>query len=170
MGLLDSLMGRDRHLPGEQQRVLKYADADQCKNFLLGLCPHELFSNTKYDLGTCSKEHVDRLKEQFERDPKKDHYRKKWRSTQRADLTKVLEAVDRRIAQNKAKITRGQNEHQQIGEEQEKKIKVLKDEMTALLKQAEGAADEGLVEDSQALVQKTETIKKEIEELSQPWF
>ena len=47
--LLDELMGPNRN--GDQKIFKKYWDDDVCKHFLVDFCPHDLFVNTKSDLG-----------------------------------------------------------------------------------------------------------------------
>mmetsp|Transcript_15519 Transcript_15519/g.42693 ORF Transcript_15519/g.42693 Transcript_15519/m.42693 type:complete len:461 (-) Transcript_15519:99-1481(-) len=168
--LLDSLMGRDRNLAAEAQRVPKFTDDDICRNFLLGFCPNLLFTNTKYDLGQCTKAHTEHLKEAFEKDERHSYYRRKWRPALKHELSRLLEGVDKRIALNKIKIAKGQTLSQDIEEEQKKKVAALKEEMAELLKRAEEIAEEGQCEESQALVSKTELLKKQIEELSRTWF
>ena len=47
--LLDSLMGPYRN--GDTRRTIRtFSDPEVCKNFLCGLCPHTLFTNTVSDL------------------------------------------------------------------------------------------------------------------------
>ena len=56
--LLDELMGRDRNLaPNEHREEKRWDDTDVCKYSLVEFCPHELFTNTRADLGTCYKVH-----------------------------------------------------------------------------------------------------------------
>ena len=63
---LDKLMGKNRNIPfSEQKNDEHYYDEDVCKHFLCTICPHELFPNTKYDLGPCPKRHDDFFKIQF---------------------------------------------------------------------------------------------------------
>ena len=76
--LLDELMGKERNLlPTERQNVgSHFSDPEVCKHFLCGFCPHQLFINTKSDLGTfafiyltqlgnCNKIHDDLLKAEY---------------------------------------------------------------------------------------------------------
>jgi RNA-binding protein Luc7-like 2 len=62
--LLDALMGKERDLPVEQQEKVKkkFSDRSVCKYFICGLCPyHELFKNTKSDLGESTTRHMPSL-------------------------------------------------------------------------------------------------------------
>lgn len=47
--------------------------AQFCRFYLSGLCPHDLFSNTKSDLGPCDKEHNDKMKEMYVLLIRQDH-------------------------------------------------------------------------------------------------
>lgn len=50
--MLDELMGRDRNLLPSEAKEYHFYDDDVCKYYLVGLCPHDLFVNTKNHLGT----------------------------------------------------------------------------------------------------------------------
>jgi hypothetical protein len=64
--LLDELMGKNRNaLPTQASKGTHFSDPEVCKNFLVQFCPHQLFINTKSDLGTCSKLHDEHLKSQY---------------------------------------------------------------------------------------------------------
>lgn len=41
-----------------------------CKNFLVRFCPHELFTNTKADLGPCEKIHDERIRDAYRKNVK----------------------------------------------------------------------------------------------------
>jgi RNA-binding protein Luc7-like 2 len=45
---------------------IKFTDPKVCRNFLAGICPHDVFVNTKMDLGQCPKTHSQRLKDEYE--------------------------------------------------------------------------------------------------------
>ena len=53
--LLDKLMGPDRDVPREVASSIKRSPHDDCvcKYMLVGMCPYDLFRNTKSDLGAC---------------------------------------------------------------------------------------------------------------------
>ena len=57
---LDELFGKDRDLPLKERFESKehYDDLDVCKYNLVSFCPHDLFPNTKNDLG----EYLSRIK------------------------------------------------------------------------------------------------------------
>ena len=51
--MLDELMGKDRDLSIKEKYGQKkhFSDEEVCKFYLLDFCPHDLFPNTKSDLG-----------------------------------------------------------------------------------------------------------------------
>ncbi len=74
--MLDELMGRNRNLmPNEKPKDVHWSDPDNCKFFLVEFCPHDLFTNTKADLGPCGKVHDEAMKRMYEED-RNDSYRK----------------------------------------------------------------------------------------------
>ena len=74
--MLDELMGRNRNVaPHENVRELVWSDPEICRYFLVDFCPHDLFTNTKADLGPCGKIHDEDLKQKFTLE-KETHYKK----------------------------------------------------------------------------------------------
>lgn len=65
--LLDSLMGINRNNDSNTNAITNFHDDRLCKFHLLGLCPHEMFVNTKMDCGPCPKVHSDALQDEFQR-------------------------------------------------------------------------------------------------------
>ncbi|XP_017302201.1 luc7-like protein 3 [Diaphorina citri] len=85
--LLDELMGRHRNAaPHEQNREVRWEDPEFCKYFLVKFCPHDLFVNTRADLGACTKVHdgrdkersSSRVKDSKERERDRDSENREW--------------------------------------------------------------------------------------------
>ncbi|KVI07591.1 hypothetical protein Ccrd_014055 [Cynara cardunculus var. scolymus] len=75
--LLDELMGSARNLTEEERRGHKeitWDDKEVCGFYMVKFCPHDLFVNTRSDLGPCPKIHDPKLKESFESSPRHDSY------------------------------------------------------------------------------------------------
>jgi len=158
--LLDSLMGGDRDLKADERRIRSFTDDDYCRNFLLGLCPHDLFKNTKIDLGPCDRQHDDVVKESFDSDKDNMLYKRKWRRGLRSTLKGLMDNVDRRIGLNQSRLAREKTSD----EAQKGQVTALKDDVSAKLKQAEQAASDGHFEESRRLMGDSEEIKKRIED------
>lgn len=45
---------------------LTITDPKVCRSYLVGTCPHDLFTNTKQDYGPCPKQHIKTLKDEYE--------------------------------------------------------------------------------------------------------
>lgn len=64
--LLEQLMGGGISSRAAQ---LNMHDPKVCRSYLVGTCPHDLFTNTKQDLGPCSRVHSEALKAEYEAMP-----------------------------------------------------------------------------------------------------
>lgn len=62
-------MGNKYTLVFEKVKIPKhlFLSKKTCKFFLCAFCPHELFVNTRADLGPCLKTHDEELKKQYEK-------------------------------------------------------------------------------------------------------
>jgi len=65
--LLDRLMGINRNNDRNDEVVSDFRDDRVCKFYLRGVCPHDMFVNTKVDIGPCKNLHSDELKAKFEK-------------------------------------------------------------------------------------------------------
>ena len=75
--LLDQLMGpnRNKTQDGDASSESRWDDDNVCPWFLCDFCPHDLFKNTKEDLGPCPHLHSPTLKEEFCKQPEKTRNR-----------------------------------------------------------------------------------------------
>jgi hypothetical protein len=71
---LEEMMGKEAL--GYAPSVTSIDDPKACRDYLCGLCPYELFVNTKSDVGTCPKQdtHSDSLRAHYERAVKQGHH------------------------------------------------------------------------------------------------
>ncbi|KAK1759909.1 hypothetical protein QBC47DRAFT_373307 [Echria macrotheca] len=92
--LLEQLMGGGMSSRSAQ---LSLTDPKVCRSYLVGHCPHDLFTNTKQDLGPCSRVHSEALKAEYEALP--EHERKKYgfEYDYMRDLQKYIDECNRRI-------------------------------------------------------------------------
>ena len=76
--MLDALMGRNRNAElGAGGKQPTWEDEGVCHYFVVDFCPHDLFTNTKSDLGACPNIHDKGMKEAFKAAPmstKKEQY------------------------------------------------------------------------------------------------
>ncbi|KAI7716578.1 hypothetical protein KC353_g5287, partial [Hortaea werneckii] len=101
--LLEQLMGdqlltanpASTHKPPQ----LALTDPKVCRSYLCGSCPHDLFTNTKQDLGACPKAHQPNLKEEYAAasEEKKREWGFEWDYLR--DIGRYVGDCDRRIDQ-----------------------------------------------------------------------
>jgi len=162
--LLDSMMGAGRNSKLKDRKARSFTDDDICRKFMLGLCPHELFKNTKMDIGPCGKHHNDMLKEAFEADSEYKPRRRKWGGQLRTQLKQLLQDVGRRGETNHSRIAREQ-ESGGGAREENKQLALLKEEVSEKIKQAEVEADNGKFDVSRSIMREVELEKVRIDEL-----
>ena len=103
---LNELMGKDRNHPLHIRLKKRdhFDDPDVCKYNLVAFCPHDLFPNTKADLGKCTKRHDEFFKDMFKQDPNQDYYQRKYEQELMDLLDKLIQKVDERIRKSHYRI------------------------------------------------------------------
>lgn len=74
---------------------LSLTDPKVCRSFLAGTCPHDLFTNTKQDLGPCPKVHSEPLKSEYDNAADKSKYGFEYDYMR--DMQKYIDECNRRI-------------------------------------------------------------------------
>ncbi|KAK3380839.1 hypothetical protein B0H63DRAFT_474456 [Podospora didyma] len=92
--LLEQLMGGGISSRSAQ---LSLTDPKVCKSYLAGTCPHDLFTNTKQDLGPCSRVHSEALKAEYESLPEPARQKLGFEYDYMRDLQKYIDECNRRI-------------------------------------------------------------------------
>ncbi|RDL29973.1 putative U1 snRNP protein [Venustampulla echinocandica] len=92
--LLEQLMGAGASSRAAQ---LSITDPKVCRSFLVGTCPHDLFTNTKQDLGPCPKVHSEPLKTEYDSAPQADKQKWGFEYDYMRDLQKYIDECNRRI-------------------------------------------------------------------------
>ncbi|KAF4706889.1 Luc7-like protein 3 [Perkinsus olseni] len=172
--LLDQLMGRDRNVSAaekvkiEEKKINWMTQTRYCPYFLLDFCPHDLFVNTKADMGPCNKEHCEYTKSRFE----------KWEdcAEKRAvvdkysrELLSFLEYLETQLAH---KIRRGKARVSaeipdiEIPPQNKEQIDELKRRIHGIVKEAEELAEKGRIAESEKRMGQAEPLNSKIRELS----
>ncbi|RMX37836.1 hypothetical protein pdam_00023268 [Pocillopora damicornis] len=152
--MLDELMGTQRDGARPEDEV-KFSDDRVCKSYLMGLCPHELFNNTKMDLGPCNKIHEAALKADFEIASKKRDYG--YDVDQMEHLQSFIKDCDRKIQIAKKRLEETQDDHDNVPEAQA--VHDLAEQIGKKLAEAETVGAEGKVEESMELMKEVEDLK-----------
>jgi len=157
--MLDQLMGKDRDLDPSERRERKWDDDDICPYFLVNFCPHDLFGNTKSDLGPCSKDHDEKLIEEFRKEPEKIQVRTEKRYLRH--LQDLIRVVDNRVKRGEERlnlVSETPNAGPYAAELNKKNeaIRELQSEMETL-------GEEGKIDEVNELMEKLEALKTEKE-------
>jgi len=156
--MLDELMGRDRNLaPDDKQRGITWDDRRVCKYYLCGLCPHDLFTNTKSDLGPCSLIHDDELVTEFNR--ASPHHRRHVEEDFERMLEGHIRECDRRIARGHARLKITTSEA--VPDLEDEKVKAMTEKINELMENAERLGCQGLIDESQSVLRLCDQIKEE---------
>ncbi|XP_065165898.1 luc7-like protein 3 [Atheta coriaria] len=166
--LLDELMGRNRNVaPNEKGKKLNWEDSEYCKYYLVKFCPHDLFVNTRADLGVCTKIHDEEVKKLFAEGKsfKKILYQEEFvRFCQ-----SMINDVDRKIIKGKQRLElKSQTETIPVSAECQRnteEINTLTDRINSLVEKAEQAGYQGNVDQAQDLMKLCDKLKEERDSL-----
>ncbi|CAH0385089.1 unnamed protein product [Bemisia tabaci] len=168
--LLDELMGRNRNLgPNQKSKELHWEDPEFCKYFLVKFCPHDLFVNTRADLGPCPKVHDDLAKEQF--DKSTSYLKTQYEDDFLRFAQGMLNEVERKIAKGKQRLAlmEAKESPSSLSPAQTQKnmeqINLLSEKINNLVNEAEQMGIEGNVEQAQGLMKLKDQLEEEREAL-----
>eukprot|EP01055_Gregarina_sp_Pseudo9_P000538 Gregarina_sp_Pseudo_9__537@NODE_1347_length_1671_cov_4_926471_g1258_i0_p1_GENE_NODE_1347_length_1671_cov_4_926471_g1258_i0NODE_1347_length_1671_cov_4_926471_g1258_i0_p1_ORF_typecomplete_len458_score137_97LUC7/PF03194_15/5_8e75FdhE/PF04216_12/0_0011ZnC2H2_12/PF18112_1/1e04ZnC2H2_12/PF18112_1/0_053KMP11/PF03037_16/0_04KMP11/PF03037_16/3_4e03DUF4407/PF14362_6/0_31Vps53_N/PF04100_12/0_47LPP/PF04728_13/32LPP/PF04728_13/17CAMSAP_CC1/PF17095_5/5_2e02CAMSAP_CC1/PF17095_5/0_37DUF1811/PF08838_10/5_8e03DUF len=161
--LLDSLLGVDRNaLPEQRQnRQQRFNDSDVCRYFLVDFCPHDLFPNTRSDLGPCPKIHNDSLKEQYQSSPDKEAFAVEYEAEFISFLEKLIEQAEQKIEKANRRIDAPLPDNALLSEEQQQQVDKLNEEISRLLGEAEKAGERGDVEEAAVITRQVQQLRRE---------
>lgn len=97
--LLEQLMGDQFSGSASARNAnLTLTDPKVCRSYLVGTCPHDLFTNTKQDLGPCPKVHSENLKLEYDGVPAAEKNSKYgFEYDYMRDMQKYIDECNRRI-------------------------------------------------------------------------
>uniref|UniRef100_A0A8C9GDW4 Luc7-like protein 3 n=1 Tax=Piliocolobus tephrosceles TaxID=591936 RepID=A0A8C9GDW4_9PRIM len=162
--LLDSLMGKDRNETTSKKKY-SFKDDDVCKYYLIDFCPHDLFINTKSDIGRCKNIHSDILKEQLENHEDYKYYLAKYQNRFMSTLKKMVETADIKIKKNKERLKSLSENSPKSGKKE--KIECINNHICDLLKQAEAAGEKGDLVKATSFNNQVTTLQAEIKRLNE---
>lgn len=160
--LLDELMGRNRNLdPSVKSKELNWEDEEFCTYFMVKFCPHDLFVNTRADLGQCGKLHDEEAKKLFE-EAKPSRKKIQFEEDFLRFCSNMINEVDRKILKGKQRLLlmNSKLEGRPVSKQQEQ-INTMNEKISKLLREAEEAGIRGDVEQAQSLMQMSDQLKEE---------
>ncbi|KAL9225229.1 hypothetical protein vseg_001178 [Gypsophila vaccaria] len=171
--LLDELMGAARNLTDEEKkgyRELKWDDKEVCACYMVRFCPHDLFVNTRSDLGPCPKVHDPKLKESFENSPRHDSYVPRFEAELAQFCEKLVADLDRKVRRGRERLDQEVElpPPPPITPEKAEQLSVLEEKIKILLEQVESLGEVGKVDEAEALMRKVDSLNAEKTALTQP--
>ncbi|CAK9181535.1 unnamed protein product [Ilex paraguariensis] len=170
--LLDELMGAARNLTEEEKKgykEVKWDDKEVCGFYMVRFCPHDLFVNTRSDLGPCPKIHDPKLKESFEQSPRHDTYVPRFEAELANFCEKLVMDLDRRVRRGRERLDQEVEvpPPPPISAEKSEQLAVLEEKIKNLLEQVESLGEAGKVDEAGALMKKVEMLNAEKTALTQ---
>lgn len=114
--LLEQLMGKELLISPQttRRREVDIRSSQVCKAFLVGQCPHDLFSNTKMKLGSCPNLHLQKHKLEYEYRIRKGEEFPEFQHEYHRTLQKYLLEIDSIIANSAKKLQHTPEEKEKI--------------------------------------------------------
>ncbi|KAL8141463.1 hypothetical protein V2J09_014495 [Rumex salicifolius] len=170
--LLDELMGAARNLTDEEKkgyREVKWDDKDVCAPYMVRFCPHDLFVNTRSDLGPCPRIHDAKLKESFEESPRHDSYVPRFEVELAQFCEKLVMDLDRKVRRGRERLAQEAEPvpTPPLSSEKAEQLSVLEEKIKNLLEQVESLGEAGKVDEAEALMRKVEVLNIEKTTLTQ---
>ncbi|KAI8818283.1 uncharacterized protein EV422DRAFT_537920 [Fimicolochytrium jonesii] len=153
--LLEELMGKEA-LGGVPDNM-KFTDPQVCKDYLCGLCPHDLFTNTKMDIGPCNKSHSPKLLEEYKRavsEAGHPGFQEEWFRS----LSEFVKDCDRKVDAAQRRLDKTPEDARAV--QLSREIGDLTNEIATLTGQVETLGEEGKVTESMELMNKVEDLQK----------
>ncbi|KAJ9678962.1 hypothetical protein PVL29_021007 [Vitis rotundifolia] len=170
--LLDELMGAARNLTEEEKKGYKevtWDDKEVCGFYMVRFCPHDLFVNTRSDLGPCPRIHDQKLKESFEKSPRHDSYVPRFEAELAQFCEKLVMDLDRRVRRGRERLAQEVEAAPPapLSVEKSEQLSVLEEKIKNLLEQVEALGEAGKVDEAEALMRKVEMLNAEKTVLTQ---
>ncbi|KAL4362909.1 hypothetical protein GQ457_04G035830 [Hibiscus cannabinus] len=170
--LLDELMGTARNLTEEEKkgyREIRWDDKEVCAFYMVRFCPHDLFVNTRSDLGSCPRVHDQKLKESFEKSPRHDAYVPKFEGELAQFCEKLVMDLDRKVRRGQERLAQEVEPAPPapLSAEKSEQLSVLEEKIKNLLEQVETLGEAGKVDEAEALMRKVEALNAEKTALTQ---
>ncbi|KAH8341700.1 hypothetical protein KR074_006793 [Drosophila pseudoananassae] len=187
--MLDELMGRNRNLhPSEAGHKVNWEDPEVgphdvtpfahlvlsyvrllqfCQFYNVRFCPHDLFINTRADLGPCSRIHDDEARHLYE-EARPSARKRQYEDEFLRFCNVMLHDVDRKIQKGKQRLQLMQRDQPAVAPlgRQAEQLANLNGRINKLLAEAEEAGIRGDVDQAQDLMTLCEELKEEKEKLT----
>ncbi|CDR98777.1 related to LUC7-essential protein associated with the U1 snRNP complex [Sporisorium scitamineum] len=156
--LLEKLMGPEAM--GTPTANLHFTDVRVCRNFLCGTCPHDLFANTKVDLGPCPKSHTPKYKDEYRKALAAGERFPDFEREHEHNILSFISDIDRKIAANKRRLEQTPEELARFAN-MNREISEIETALAAVMAEVEALGEQGQIEESLAELAKADALKEE---------
>ncbi|SNX84363.1 related to LUC7 - essential protein associated with the U1 snRNP complex [Melanopsichium pennsylvanicum] len=156
--LLEKLMGPEAM--GTPTANLHFTDPKVCRNFLCGTCPHDLFANTKVDLGPCPKSHAPKYKDEYRKALVSGERFSAFEREHEHNILSFVADIDRKIAANKRRLEQTPEELAKFAN-MNREISEIETALAAVMAEVEALGEQGQIEESLAELAKADALKEE---------
>lgn len=156
--LLEKLMGPEAM--GAPTANLHFTDPKVCRNFLCGTCPHDLFANTKVDLGPCPKSHTPKYKDEYRKALAAGERFPEFEREHEHNIFSFISDIDRKIAANKRRLEQTPEELARFAN-MNREISEIETALAAVMAEVEALGEQGQIEESLAELAKADALKEE---------
>ncbi|KAM0682481.1 splicing factor [Mitosporidium daphniae] len=171
--LCNELMGLDRNktVYEEKTQEKRFYDKDVCKYFLVSFCPHDLFPNTKSDIGPCEyRTHDEALRADYMLNG--EDYVVQFEKKMMDYLQRLVNDLDRRIKRAKERLEAKPSDEvlammKPNKDENEERIVKLELQLKDLLDRMEKFGEEGKVYEAQQLDCESDRLRRDIDRIKQ---
>jgi len=171
--ILDELMGPDRNKMSHEKGSfgVRFYDPQVCKHALVGVCPYEVFLNTKSDIGACPcRYHDQSLKEAFEQSGSATEYREQYERDYLAFLEQLVSDLERKMKRGKDRITTrldgpSKSAPTPVDDEVEERKIIIDLQIKELLAQIDKCGEEGHIRQAQELTGRVDALRAEADQL-----
>lgn len=139
--------------------AVSFEDPSVCRNYLCGICPHNLFTNTKMDLGPCPKMHSDKLRDDYQRAVKEGKEFLAIENEYERNISDFVSECDRKIRAQLKRLEKTPEESSATSRIL-REITDIENKMDEHLQEVEVFGEEGNVDDSLAALEKAEQLKE----------
>jgi len=165
--MLDELMGRNRNEEsGNASDKVSFRDSEVCHFYLCGFCPHELFVNTRADLGPCKKIHDEAIRKEYQTST--DVFKLGYEELFFDFMQDCIIEVERRIKRNKQRLDQNKDEETVVNPETAEtanRLSVLSIEITNVLLEIESLGEKGEVAMAMTKTAEVDKLKEERERI-----
>lgn len=141
-------------------------DPKVCRNYLCGTCPHDVFGNTKMDLGPCPRIHNDKIVQAYKEaklknplDPRFAAFEQEYQN----NIYAFIEDCDRKIRMSQRRLEKTPEENKRTVDLM-KEVGEIELAIQGVTEEIEQLGEAGKVEESMAKLQAVEALKQEKED------